>query len=253
MKILLAEDHHENKELMMMVLRSEGHMTHHVYDGSSLYGELSDCSEYDVLLIDVHLPKMTGVEVLKRIRNEQPDRELGRIIVFSADSSAVNDATLDELGIERFVIKPVRPSVLIKILNETPHQFQVLNRDVKDQSQVLVDKRVLIENQVYSADPDFLSQLLKKFEESVEKTLAAIAKAFEANELEKAKEVAHDLNCAAGTVGAFRLAALCRQIYNENDTSLATKREELTRELQLVTELTLKQLYQCITDTVMQG
>ena len=72
-KILLVEDEEKLARMVELELRYEGYQVDKSFDGrSGLERALS--GEYDLVLLDIMLPQLSGMEVLRRLRREQLDR-----------------------------------------------------------------------------------------------------------------------------------------------------------------------------------
>ena len=86
MKILFVEDEEELSGIICRGLRKCGYAVDAAYDGEEAL-DYYGVNEYDAIVLDLNLPKIDGLEVLKRIR--QKDRET-KILILSA-RSAVED------------------------------------------------------------------------------------------------------------------------------------------------------------------
>jgi two-component system chemotaxis response regulator CheY len=121
LRILYADDLRDLREVLRMALTREGHTIECVADGSLALERLAkDCSSFDLLITDHHMPEMNGLELVTRLR-ALPFR--GKVIVFSSELSAsVNDA-YHALGVDLVLPKPIFPSVLRQVLAElfAPH------------------------------------------------------------------------------------------------------------------------------------
>lgn len=110
--ILLAEDDYQIRMLLVDLLKGEGYTVFDAEDGAeavALYERNSD--SIALLLLDLGLPKLTGVEVFKKIRGLNPD------IKIIAMSGWGQRETVDELykeGINIFIQKPYRPAEIIE-------------------------------------------------------------------------------------------------------------------------------------------
>lgn len=79
--------------------------------------ELLEREHIDVLLTDINMPVMTGIELLQRIATGERWRSLVRVII-STDGSQARHAEADALGVRRYVEKPFRPEVLRDVLSD---------------------------------------------------------------------------------------------------------------------------------------
>ncbi len=106
MRILIVEDEYKLAELVSVRLKKENYQVSIATDGESgLYEALTD--SYDLLLLDIMLPKLSGVEILKRVRTENIN---SKIIMLTA-KSALEDKLLgltsganDYISQSRFIL-----------------------------------------------------------------------------------------------------------------------------------------------------
>jgi len=72
-----------------------------------------------VVLMDIHMPRMDGVEALRRLRAGEAGRADMWAIAFTADATSGNDARLLELGFDALQSKPIQPRALLGALAES--------------------------------------------------------------------------------------------------------------------------------------
>lgn len=103
-KILIAEDNELNLKLMYDLLVANGYNVNCVTDGAQAVAELSS-KNYDLLILDLQMPKLSGFEVLKFIQEKKIST---KILVVSACAMASEIEKAKELGCEEFITKPIR-------------------------------------------------------------------------------------------------------------------------------------------------
>ncbi|MDD3531532.1 MAG: response regulator [Candidatus Pacebacteria bacterium] len=81
MHILFAEDNSSLRELLSEMLAKRGHVVETVKDGHELIARLERDFDFDVILTDHNMPHVTGVEALRRIRNDERLKHLPVIVV----------------------------------------------------------------------------------------------------------------------------------------------------------------------------
>ncbi len=115
MKVLLAEDHKIVRQGTRLYLESVGvEVIGEATNGREAI-ELTGKLQPDVVVMDIHLPELTGIEATRRIRHEYPDI---RILVLTAyDEPAYVHALLDA-GADGFILKTAELSELYKALTE---------------------------------------------------------------------------------------------------------------------------------------
>ncbi len=111
--VLLAEDNPINALLIKELLKRRGHTCSHVTDGERLVAAMRE-GEFDLILTDIHMPGMDGVEATKAIREQEA--KLGRprtpIIALTADVLETGRRACREAGMDGFLTKPVEPNQL---------------------------------------------------------------------------------------------------------------------------------------------
>ncbi len=102
MKILIAEDDQVLADGLQRTLRKAGYAVEHVASGSEADAALSD-HEFDMLILDLGLPKLHGLEVLRRLRGRGSATPV--LILTATDSVAERVKGLD-LGADDYMAKP---------------------------------------------------------------------------------------------------------------------------------------------------
>lgn len=115
MKVLLAEDHKMVRQGTRLYLESMGvEVIGEATNGREAI-ELAQQLHPDVVIIDIHLPELTGVEATRRIRHDYPDI---RILVLTAYNEPAYVHALLDAGADGFILKTAELSELFKALNE---------------------------------------------------------------------------------------------------------------------------------------
>lgn len=103
MRILVVEDNIQLAMNIVEFLESDGHAVDHAADGVTAIRALAD-GQYRVVVLDIALPRMDGLEVCRRIREER-GRSLGVIMLTARDT--VDDKLAGfEAGADDYVVKP---------------------------------------------------------------------------------------------------------------------------------------------------
>ncbi len=119
LRILVAEDHPINQMFMAALLRKAGHTVTTVENGNQAVAAVRD-GDHDVVLMDVQMPELDGVEATLRIRALPPPKHLVPIIALTAN--AMRGAKEDYLaaGMDDFVSKPIDSALLLDKLARLP-------------------------------------------------------------------------------------------------------------------------------------
>ena len=109
MRVLLVEDEHRIAQVIKEGLEEEGYAVDVEYDGEAGYVAASS-EEYDLIILDVMMPLMSGFEVLKRIRE---DGKHIPIIMLTAKDQDMDTVTRLDSGADDYLAKPFAFDVLL--------------------------------------------------------------------------------------------------------------------------------------------
>ncbi|WP_075185570.1 SpoIIE family protein phosphatase [Teredinibacter haidensis] len=112
MKILIVDDHAYNRDLLTFILNDEGHECVEVENGKEACEIYRKDQSIELILMDINMPVMDGVEATKIIKAESGDRFVPVIFVTALDDSDVIASCLGAGG-DDFVPKPVNENVLL--------------------------------------------------------------------------------------------------------------------------------------------
>lgn len=104
-KILIVEDDQYLRELYVEILEEEGYAVDHASDGQEGYEKMYQ-GGYDLVLLDIMLPKMDGIKILEKIKNETPPIRPNVVVVVLSNlgqESVIANAT--SLGAHGYMIK----------------------------------------------------------------------------------------------------------------------------------------------------
>ena len=113
LRILLAEDNPINMMLIRELLRRRGHSVVEVTTGNAAVQAMMD-GTYDLLLTDIHMPGMDGIEAARAIRagEERSGRRRTPIVALTADALEEGKRACQQAGMDGFLTKPVDPAEL---------------------------------------------------------------------------------------------------------------------------------------------
>jgi CheY-like chemotaxis protein len=118
LRILLAEDNAVNQKLALRLLERMGHRADVVGDGQAAVDAL-ETGDYDLILMDVQMPRLDGLEATRRLRARWPGRPL-RIVGLTANAMAGDREECLAAGMDDYVSKPIRPDELARAIAATP-------------------------------------------------------------------------------------------------------------------------------------
>ena len=101
-KILLVEDEEKLARFVELELRHEGYEVEKAFDGRTGL-EMAEQGQYDLMLLDIMLPQLNGLEVLRRLRKEESALP---IIMLTARDAVMDKVTGLDMGADDYVTKP---------------------------------------------------------------------------------------------------------------------------------------------------
>ena len=131
LSILMAEDNTVNQRVAKLTLQRLGYEVEIVSDGAEAVGALQR-RDFDVIIMDVQMPGMDGLQATRRIR-ELPDRQ-NRPWIIALTAGAFEEDRLNafQAGMNDFLSKPLRVDLLQTALQRAWHSLQMLKSDAPD-------------------------------------------------------------------------------------------------------------------------
>lgn len=117
LKILIVDDNRDSAESLSIMLKVMGNETRLAYDGEEALAAEADFQP-DVILLDIGLPKLTGYEVCRRIR-ERSGREGLIIIAQTGWGQAEDRERTAEAGFDHHLVKPIDTAALFQMLTRS--------------------------------------------------------------------------------------------------------------------------------------
>lgn len=111
LSILLAEDNHMNQKVAKLLLKKLGYRADVVENGAQAVAAVEK-KRYDVILMDVQMPEMDGIEATRRILSQIPEDRRPRIIAFTAHTLPKDKEQCFEAGMAGFIGKPPDLAIL---------------------------------------------------------------------------------------------------------------------------------------------
>ncbi|MDQ3494407.1 MAG: ATP-binding protein [Pseudomonadota bacterium] len=211
MRILVADDQAANLMVMRRLLEKSGHRPHIVDDGEDVLSAIESQS-FDAVIIDLHMPGASGLEVMKQARFMEAGRKRTPFIVMTADATAEAQLECERAGAYAFMTKPVMIGRLLEKLAEIA---EGVAQDVTTapasrfpaDDRSIISQHILQELREMGLGEEFVQRFLSECARDSRKCVADLEASGAAGQWDVFRDACHALKGAAGNMGAIRLAS----------------------------------------------
>ena len=219
LNILVAEDHSVNQKMALLILQRLGYKADLADNGLKALEAVSQ-KVYDVILMDVQMPEMDGLEATARIKQELPETERPRIIALTASAMQGDQEECLAAGMDDYISKPIRIEELVRAL----YKCQSLEKNVASSPELnnplpQADSSIIngeaLEEIKYMAGEDaaeFLVEMIDCYLGESPGLIAAIEKAISEDNASALRNSAHSFKSNSATLGAINLTRLCKEL-----------------------------------------
>ena len=211
LRVLLAEDNLVNQRLIVAVLEKQGHYVAVVANGAAAVRAVQQ-EEFDLVLMDVQMPEMNGLEATRAIR-AQEQRHGGHVPIIAMTAHAMKGARDDCLraGMDEYLSKPIQVPELVRMMAAlTCGSTEMAAATRGPSAPVEFDPRPLLQR--LSDDTELCRELIGLFQEDSPRMLASIRAAIESADAEALERTAHLLKGSASNFGAEEVVRAAQQL-----------------------------------------
>jgi signal transduction histidine kinase/DNA-binding response OmpR family regulator/HPt (histidine-containing phosphotransfer) domain-containing protein/PAS domain-containing protein len=246
LRILLAEDNATNQKLALRLLGRMGYQADVAANGLETLEALKR-QVYDVVLMDVQMPEMDGLEATRHIRREWPEAQQPHVIAMTANAMQGDREMCLAAGMDDYVSKPIRIEELVGALSKScplgggqesveqsvvsaplgvqasgeAHHGQAADGpqpvdgsgDAPELKGAVLDPKAL-ENllSVVGGEFSYLAELIDSFLEDAPQLLAELNQFIEGGDAAGVRRVAHSLKSNGADFGATNFSKLCKEL-----------------------------------------
>ncbi len=213
-RVLIAEDNVTNQKVALGILERLGFRADAVPTGAEAVKALT-LIPYDLILMDVQMPEMDGLEATTIIRQKEKERG-GHIPIIAMTAYGIEGERERclEAGMDDYISKPVQPERLVEAIEGLISGSTADNRQAPENAPSretrIFDRSALLKR--LGGDEQFCDELVKEFMEDVSVRLAQLKQALDDNDAAVVKHQAHTLKGASANIGAQALRDVAMEI-----------------------------------------
>jgi signal transduction histidine kinase/CheY-like chemotaxis protein/HPt (histidine-containing phosphotransfer) domain-containing protein len=232
LRILIAEDLVVNQKLLHLMLAKFGYRADTAANGREVLKAM-DRQPYDLILMDVQMPEMDGLEASQKLRRDLPASRQPRIVALTANALREDQEACAAAGMDDYLAKPIHPVSLRTALTRAGEWARTQRQSGSNPEESIVpapsplpsapnppstprpeaapviDPVMLAELRSMN---DILPELIDLFKSDVGVRLEALHQAVEDGDAEQMRQLAHGIRGAAGNMGGRTLAEICGQM-----------------------------------------
>jgi PAS domain S-box-containing protein len=232
MRILVAEDNPVNRRVMLAMLEHMGHEAQAVSDGKQAV-EAVKSRDFDVILMDVQMPAMDGLEATRAIRAMER-KHRARIVALTAHASPEDRRNCLAAGMDDYVAKPAPMEILHQVLQpsdvKAPRRRSLRGSHEARGAISEVEWTKLAE---LFGGPEGMGEIIETFIRESERLMTEMEQAWKNGDCVALAKGAHALKSSAASMGGMKVAARCQ------DIEAQCKRGSLPDELRVASPLDL--------------
>ncbi len=234
-RALVAEDNPVNRKVARRILERMGFTVDTANDGVEALGHLEK-KRYDILLLDIHMPRMGGRETMAALCRRTLPEARPRVFALTATANEAEIQGCLDAGMEALLAKPLREEELRAYLSGKPLEIGREGRPEpegpKREGETSVQRQ--LESLGKSLGAEATAELVRVFLQSAADQVQRLRRAIDKTAFEDISHAAHQLKGSCAQIGAESMAALCLELEIKGEQGLADglteTRDQLTRE-----------------------
>lgn len=226
LRVLVAEDNRTNQKVIGKLLEQAGHRPTIVASGTEALEALEEPG-FDIVLMDLNMPEMTGIEAVKLLRFTHAPERLPPIVALSADATLQTREECRSVGFSAYLTKPVETALLLRTLAEltgsgddeaemhgtaaadddepSPPVATVTPLPTAGSGRPALDRAKIASLAALDRGDGFLDRLIEDFVVDVRGILDELTRAAARGDAREMRDQAHALRSSAAHMGALRV------------------------------------------------
>jgi two-component system sensor histidine kinase RpfC len=241
LNIVAAEDNITNQKVIKRFLESDGHRVDIFNNGEKVLDAVEEKNDYDLIILDMHMPVMGGIETVKMYKfMTQTDQQIP-IIILTANATIDAESLCKEVGVNAYLTKPIKREKLLNTIyslmdtdtrrarrNESSKPKLTLVHTKRPDTETVIDIYTLDNLALLGEDTSFMQDLIHGFLADTKKLVNSMLISEKHNNYHQIADQAHAMKGSAQSIGAVALANCASKIYkistgaNQGDITTVT-------------------------------
>jgi len=209
LRILVAEDNAVNQKVALQLLERLGYRADVAWNGLEVLDAL-ERQPYDVVLMDIQMPELDGLDASRRICERWSPGVRPRIIAMTANVMPEDREACFSAGMDDYLAKPIRPEELARALRHVRPLGETAEASSDDAGVTLA--AAALESLREIGGNDFLAELIDEFLAEAPALLATLRRSLEQDDADETRRAVHTLKSNGATFGAEDFSELCREL-----------------------------------------
>jgi two-component system, sensor histidine kinase RpfC len=245
LNILVCEDETTNQKIIVQILSLPGHLVS-VVESSEDMLDMLESQRFDLVITDLNMAGMSGIDALKLYRFTQPTEKQTRFILFTADATPATKQSAHDAGFDAILTKPIEALTLYQAIESAlrlpaniAHYWinNVLNvnrraitETVSETVSIALDKNTLSDLEKIGAGDDlFMHRVLKNYIADSSEMIGNITTATQQRNYGELQALCHALKGNSLSVGAIKLALSIEQLSQINSATTTDQAEDMLK------------------------
>lgn len=250
LNILVCEDEKTNQKIISQLLSLPGHLVS-VAETSEDMLDLLESQTFDLVITDLNMAGMNGIDALKLYRFTQPTERKTRFILFTADATPATKQSAQDAGFDAILTKPIDALTLYQAIesalrlpaniadywinNVLKFNRRSKTETVSEEVSIALDKNTLSELEKIGAGDDlFMHRVLKNYITDSADMISNITTATQQRNYGELQVLCHAFKGNSLSIGASKLALSIEKLSKINSATTVGQSEEILNTISIV-------------------
>lgn len=224
-RILVADDHEVNFTIAREILNNWGAEIFYAKDGEEAVHEVLE-KEIDLVLMDMQMPNVDGIEATKMIRMLPEPKSSVPIVAMTAAALPEERERCLQSGMNDYISKPYNPSLLFEILNNHINGSDVASKEQGNSSNQTGTFDLTYLKDLSGNNTAFILEMINAFVNEMPELINEIILKLREDDLDEVSRIAHKAKSMSSYLGCTELQKLFSEIEYNSDHRIDTEKLE---------------------------